>query len=277
MIGRLSHSEFKTSPAILIRFERTLSIACICVLFGITSHGQEELSSGTRDLELVEAKVALESAIVDNAQLQGRLREADETLAALQRNLTAANSEGEVFRRQAGELRLRLEAVGIESAGGNVGQRLLKAVGDMKLLEDERKQLSDALIRLSEAVIRYQKVTVTNDPEARLALEAEMRGASKALGVAPHQSLAGTPVSSTLTEGMVISIKEDLALIVANLGSRHGVKVGMPFQVHRGDSVVGTVRMVDVRDKIAGAVVQNLISEGQKVKVGDRLKVDARK
>jgi cell shape-determining protein MreC len=74
---------------------------------------------------------------------------------------------------------------------------------------------------------------------------------------------------------MVISIKEDLALVVANLGSRQGVKVGMPFQVRRGNAVVGTIRVVDVREKIAGAVIQSLSSETQKIEVGDRLKVDA--
>jgi hypothetical protein len=70
------------------------------------------------------------------------------------------------------------------------------------------------MIRLSEAVIRYQKVTVSNDPEARLALETEMRGASKALGVAPPQTMDGAAVASTLTDGMIISIKEELALVV---------------------------------------------------------------
>ena len=70
------------------------------------------------------------------------------------------------------------------------------------------------------------------------------------------------------------SLKDDLALVVMNLGSKQGVKVGMPFQVIRGEKIVGSVRVVDVRDKIAGAVVQNLSSEKDRIKVGDRLKVD---
>ena len=74
---------------------------------------------------------------------------------------------------------------------------------------------------------------------------------------------------------MVISIKEELSLVVANVGQKQGVKVGMPFQVLRGDQLIGTVRVVDARDKIAGAVIQNLTSEKDKIKVGDRLKVDA--
>jgi hypothetical protein len=75
---------------------------------------------------------------------------------------------------------------------------------------------------------------------------------------------------------MVISIKEELGLIVANIGSRQGVAVGMPFQVIRDDRLIGTVRMIDVRERIAGAVVQDLSSEKEKIKVGDRLKIAAR-
>jgi hypothetical protein len=49
----------------------------------------------------------------------------------------------------------------------------------------------------------------------------------------------------------------------------------MPFQVWRGENLVGHVRVVDVREKISGAVIQDLSSTRDKVKVGDRLRVDA--
>ena len=49
----------------------------------------------------------------------------------------------------------------------------------------------------------------------------------------------------------------------------------MPFKVLRGDRVIGTVRVVDVRERIAGAVIQDLSSDKEKIKQGDRLKVDA--
>jgi hypothetical protein len=61
-----------------------------------------------------------------------------------------------------------------------------------------------------------------------------------------------------------------------NLGNSHGVKVGMPFQVIRAGKIVGSVRVVDVREKIAGAYIQDLSSEKERIKVGDHLKVDAR-
>jgi hypothetical protein len=249
---------------------------CLASIGRLTAQGDSSLNS--TDIEYAEAKTALEAVIKENQELRGKLDAAGETITALQTNLATSSAEGEIFRRQAAELKLRLEALGIQGAGSStskVEQRLLKAMSDLKVVDDERKALSDALIQLSEAVIRYQKAAVSTDADARLALETEMRGAMKALGVSPPASVEGAPVASTLTDGMVISIRDELALVVANLGHRHGVKVGMPFQVIRDERIIGTVRVVDVREKISGAVIQDSASEKQQFKVGDRLRVDA--
>ncbi len=49
----------------------------------------------------------------------------------------------------------------------------------------------------------------------------------------------------------------------------------MPFQVWRDGKKIGIVRVVDVRDRISGAVIQNLGNPKNPVKAGDRLRVDA--
>jgi hypothetical protein len=259
-------------------------VSMAAVSFGIASGAgaAEEAPAQTvnerHEVELAEVKAALEAALAENAGLRSSRDAAEESIAALQQNLAVAQSEGEVFRRRAGEMKLRLEALGIDGAAGNsskLEQRLLKAVSDLKLTEDERKKLQDALIEFSEAVLRYQKSAVSTDAEARVGLEAASRAAARALGVAPPELAEGAAVPSTLTDGMVISVKDELALVVANVGARNGVKVGMPFQVLRGDQLIGTVRVVDVREKIAGAVVQNLHSDKERIKFGDRLKIDA--
>ena len=239
---------------------------------------RQRFSAPDGAIEAEEAVVALAATMQGNDKLRQEIEASQAAVASLQKSLAIANSESEVFRRQASELRLRVEALGAAGAAAGsetIEQRLLKAVSELKVVEDERKQLQAALIQLSEAVLRYQKVTVTNDPEARLALEAEMRGAARALGVAPPAAMEAVAVTATLTDGMVISLKEELALVVANVGAKHGVKVGMPFQVRRGDDVVGVVRVVDVREKVSGAVIQNLRPDKDRIQVGDRLKVDA--
>src|SRR6478735_1347926 len=87
-------------------------------------------------LDATEAKVALELALEENALLQEKIAVAEATASKLTESLAIANSEAEVFRRQAGDLKLKLEALGVDAVGGNTGkleQRLLKAVNDLRL------------------------------------------------------------------------------------------------------------------------------------------------
>ena len=198
---------------------------------------------------------------------------------SLTESLAIANSEAEVFKRETGELKLRMEALGIDSAGSSkskLEQRLLKAVSDLKIVQDDKDKLADQLVRLSEAVVRYLKSATSTDPDARMALEAEMRAVNEALGIPTGQAVEMEQGTPGLTGAMVISVKEEFALVVANVGSKQGVKIGMPFKVIRNGSRIGLIRVVDVREKISGAVIQEIDSTKNKIKVGDRLEVDAR-
>src|SRR6266568_2195375 len=78
-----------------------------------------------------------------------------------------------------------------------------------------------------------------------------------------------------LMDGNVISVKEEWSFVVGNLGGKQGVKIGMPMRVMRDDRRIATLRVVDVRQKICGAVIQEMDSNKEKIRVGDRLQVDA--
>jgi hypothetical protein len=231
------------------------------------------------DIEYSELKVTLDKVVGENKQLRDALAETQKTLTDMRKNLAATSGESEIFKRQSMELKLRIEALGLDTAGGDtakVQQRLLTAVSDLRVMADEKKKLSEAIVRLSEAASLYAKTATGANAETRLALEAEIRNANLALGQSSPNAVEATPVPSTISDGRAISLRDDLALVVMNLGRKHGVKVGMPFQVIRGDRFIGSVRVVDVREKVAGAVIQNLSSEKDRIEVGDRLKVDAR-
>src|SRR5438046_8753833 len=79
----------------------------------------------------------------------------------------------------------------------------------------------------------------------------------------------------SLMDGSVISVKDEWSFVVGNIGENQGVKIGMPMRVMRGDRKVATLRVVDVRQKICGAVIQEMDSGKEKITVGDRLQVDA--
>jgi len=198
-------------------------------------------------------------------------------IKSLTESLAISNSEAETFKRQTADLTLKIEALGIpgvEKDQSKLEQRLLAAVRDLRLLKKQHENTINQLVRLTEAMRVLLKSTESIDPQARLAVETELRKTNEILG-APNAAKTGS-VEATLNDGMVVDVKEDLALIVANIGEKQGVRVGMPFQVWREDKRIGDVRVIDVRESISGAVIQSLESEKVPVKTGDRLKVDAR-
>ena len=243
----------------------------------IAADGPRTSSLSDSDVVASEARLTLDSALEENALLRERLAVAEAASAKLTESLAVANAEAEVFRKQTSELKLRLEALGIApgAANNSVEQRLLAAVNDLRLVDEQRRKVTDALVGLSDTVVRFLKGATSTDSEARMSLETHLRSSSEVLGKTSSSVVEAGAAQATLTDAMVISIKDELSLIVTNVGVRHGVKVGMPFQVIRENREVGIVRIVDVREKIAGAVIQNLSSEKEKIQVGDRLKVAA--
>ena len=230
------------------------------------------------DIEASEAKITLQTALAENAVLKRELDEARAAIKSLSESLAVSNSEAEASRREASELKQRITALGVDGLSGDkskLEQRLLKAVSDLRLVQEEKDKLADELILLSEAVLRYVRSATSDDAEARMALESQMRGVEEALALPGATAPERHTRPGSLTDAMVVSVNEKLSLVVANIGSRQGVRVGMPFKVVREGKIIGRVKVVDVREKISGAVIHSLESEKNKIKVGDRLMVDA--
>src|SRR5207245_5435033 len=174
------------------------------------------------------------------------------------------------------ELQWRMEARGLASANkdrAKIEQRLLTAVSDLQLAQKEREEYRDQMLRLNEAMLRYLKTSQGGDAQARMDLEAHLRGTNTLVA----RSISAPPQSAqpNLMDGSGISVKDEWSFVVGNLGERQGVKIGMPLRVTRGDQKIATLRVVDVRQKICGAVIHEMDSAKEKIKVGDRLQVDA--
>lgn len=265
-----------------------LKYAALAAGLGLLSleraQGQAKGSLSEVDIENSQLKVLLERSQAnlektqkDNKQLSDALAENSKTLTDMRKNLAAVIGENEIFKRQTMELRLKIEALGLDAGGSNskLEERLLYAVRDLRVMAEEKKTFSEALVQLSEAARLYEKLAPTTNAEAIATLESAFRKADTALGGSSPNAVEALPVEATISDGMAISVRDDLALVVLNIGTKQGVKVGMPFQVIRGEHIVGTVRVVDAREKIAGAVIQNLTTDKDRIKVGDRLKVEA--
>ena len=190
-------------------------------------------------------------------------------------SLAESNAEAELFRRKYSDLQLRMEALGLESANkdrAKLEQRLLNAVSDLQLAQKEREQYRDQMLQLTEAMLHLLKTSTGGDAKARMEVEAQIARHERA-GSRRQPRRRAQP---TLMDGSVVSVKDEWSLVVGNIGEKQGVKIGMPLRVVRDDRVIATLRVVDVRQKICGAVIQEMGSGKEKIKVGDRLQADAR-
>lgn len=289
-------------------FGRLVLAGCLLItLAGISS--AQSLSSLTDRDSGDAAKVA---------RLNEQLLLARESIRSLTESLVLANSEGEVFKRQAEDLQAKFDVLGPGGdSGGEIEERLLSTVNELTRRQKENAMLFERLLALAEGVQIFLKTMEATDneeraafekemqlkaadashsaaqaeakalldsmtrsrsaqAEARASLEMELRAADRMLGVGAG-ALEAQAAGPSLTDASVVEVKPEFALVVANIGRNAGVKVGMPFQVWRDNRRVGDVRVIDVRDRISGAVIQNLVSEEDSIQTGDRLRVDARR
>ena len=249
-------------------------VGCITLARGLAAEGNSSLSESK--IENADAKVTAAAIFSQNEELRAQLALALESVKTLTESLAASNVEAEAFRRKYSDLRLRVEALGLEGASkdrAKLEQRLLNAVSDLRLMQQEREKYRDQVLGLSEAIMHLLKTSTGGDALARMEVEAQLRGASE-LATKAHSSPEET---ATLMDARVVSVKEEWSLVVGNIGEKQGVKMGMPLRVVRADKLIATLRVVDVRQKICGAVIQEMDSGKDKIRVGDRLQADARK
>lgn len=222
----------------------------------------------------VAAAVAQQAGEGSAATLRERLILSEAAIKGLTESLAVANGEAELFKRKADDLSTRAETLGIQTAGNETDAlrtRLLAAVRDLRLLQKEKDAAREQLVALTESVMELLKTSEGIDAKSRLKVEERLRSASAFIGGQESKNVS----AAGLTSGRVVDIKPDLALVVANLGSRQGVKTGMPFQVWRGEKQIASVRVVDVRDAVSGAIVQNTVTPADTVRTGDTLIIDS--
>ncbi len=210
----------------------------------------------------------------DIAAVREKLILSEATTRNLGDALAAANMELEIFKRHLAEANLRLEALGlaenITSDTNPLEARMLQAIRELRILKEKQRKANEQLLLLSESIQVLLKSSDQIHPQARMAVETELRKTAEILdsdSLLPQQE-------PTLQTAQVVDVKDDLSLVVANIGSKHGVKIGMPLRILREGEPVGSAKVIEVRERISGAVIQNLTRETLRVSKGDQLIVD---
>jgi len=226
-------------------------------------------------IELREAQTALQVSAVRMTDLEAAAAKANEQVKTLTESLAASNAEVLEAREGYEKLRIQMEGLGmaaLDSSQSEVQQRLLVALSDLRILEEQKRVLAEALITLSESSLALAQMSGGVDEESKKNLDNSLAGAEKAL--AKLQG-ANNEAASDLQGARVVSLKDELGIAVFNVGSKHGVHPGMPFSIYRQDKPIARALVVDVRNAICGAVVQELVSKEEPVKVGDAGKVES--
>ena len=290
----------KVKPSTISYWLTTLLVVgCVTLAKGLAAEGNSSLSesktenTGASDTAVADAspapsvnsqprklsglplEVTAAGLLQQDEDLQKQLSIAQESLKALTSSLAESNAEAELFRRKYSDLQLQMEALGLASANkdrAKLEQRLLAAVSDLQLAQKERDEYRDQMLRLDEAVLYYLKTSQSADAKARMDVEAQLRSIDK---LVTRSSNAPDSPEPSLMDGSVISVKDEWSFVVGNLGEKQGVKIGMPMRVMRDEKRIATLRVIDVRQRICGAVIQEMASKKDKIKVGDRIQVDA--
>ncbi len=239
--------------------------ALVALGFGAAPAGAQ-----SEDVRVQELRTMLGASVDQNRVLQAEIDQLRRQNANLGQSLRAANEEAESYRQSYDELRVRMEALGINAVTEGtkgVEDRLAKALGDVILLERHRDTLSSALIAMADTALRFADTATGGDEMARASLEAAIDTADAALA---DVGGAEAPLQSgDLHDCQVVSVKKDYGVVILNVGREAGVRIGMPFEVRRVDRPIANVIVVDRRDHICAALVKDLIAGAENPQVGD--------
>jgi hypothetical protein len=227
-------------------------------------------------MELLELKTTLEVSARRINDLEVQLAAQRAQNAAVTQSLTSVTNEANQSREGYEKLRGLMEGLGVSALENNSDEtrnRLIAAMNDLRLVDEQKHKLSEALVALSEASLNLAKASPSVDPSIAKRFDDSLTLAEQAIR---YSGSVGTQEQAVvdLHQAKVVAFKADSGVAVLNVGAKDGVKVGMPFSVFRQDRPVAKVLVVDVRKSVSGVVVQQLANTTNPVQVGDRGSID---
>lgn len=219
-----------------------------------------------------ETRAALEAALERAGRLEQETAQLRQANAALAKSLAAANQEARTARAEQQKLRSDLEALGLtvfDPTDRESRRRLINAMAELGREKEARALLERQLLQLSESVLVFLDRQDNVDPALRAEIEGELRAADQTLATSRGLQDTTPAAATELTEARVLSLQPELGLAVLNVGTRSGVRLGMPFDLRREDRVLGSAIVVDVREEVCGLVALDGGLAIAELRVGD--------
>lgn len=213
-----------------------------------------------------ELQASVQKLAADNERLKAELEQRETVIRSLTESLAIARTESELFQKKWAEAQLRAQTLGVNFADPRATQtqrQLVESVRSLYLAQAERQRLIEQLKRLLQAL--EQGGDLTGELARAKSL---LAAAEKPAGA---DALTGS-AEGTLEAAQVLDVNPDLRLAVLNVGLLQGARVGMPFVVLRGDRVVAELKIVEVRRRVSGALIEN-VQKNVTLKAGDIARV----
>ena len=204
-----------------------------------------------------------------NGATDRRINQLERQVANLRESYMLARADADEARKQLREVSMRLEALGGTALGGQE-EKLIETAAMLESTRTELDEVRQGSLRLAAAVAEYKRSAMVEDETARQTLETALQELEVALGLRQKQQ---SEFDGTLDEAKVLSIDSESGLIVINAGRKGGVEVGMPMEIFRGDQVIATTMVTDVRKSVSGLLVQRHLNPVLSIAVGDRVSV----
>jgi hypothetical protein len=254
---------------------RSLCSAFAVAVSGLLACGTLVAQDGGsgESVEVRELRAALRLSQDQFAAEQKRAGDIESQRKILVESLSEAVRVSEEQMISSRETQLKLQAFGIDlftQDDNSLEQRLLKAVRDLDIAQQEVERQSAAIAQLSESFMKVLKSVPQLSDERRVEAEAAIAAAGAVI-TPKVGDVAGS--GDDISRARVVSIDNGVGLVVFDAGRRSGIRVGTPVTVLRGDRPIYSAMIVDVRDSISGAVLQDRMADGGEVEVGDGIRL----
>lgn len=222
--------------------------------------------------ELERARAERDEALARVEALDRRLAASDHRIASLAESFAAARSEADLFRRKWEGSAVDRVLLGewISGDEGAIRDRFEDACRELIAVREERetlcRRLGDLLAALeNDEALRAAGVTVRG----------EMAAAQSALGEVGRAQVRRAAVverPASVPGSRVLSVNPELNVVVLTVGGADGVQPGMEMNILRADEPVARVRVVETRDRVCAAVIQD-VEDATGPRVGDLARV----
>jgi len=190
--------------------------------------------------------------------------------------LAMAQAEARAYREAWLDLKRRDELLGVSSLSPEARDshdKVARLAGELIRSEKARQDVFAKAKLAVEAAVKWAAET---DAGKRAAARSDFESAKRTLEATMQKTAEPRAVATGLTDAQIVAVDRDQQAVVLNLGNLQGAKEGMPFRILRKDQVIGSCRLIEVREMTSAGLPEQL-GKGIQLEVGDRVAVLAEK